>query len=144
MRIEKSVEIRASPEKVRAVLEDVEGWPKWQPGMKKVSKITPGPLRQGSRVRIKFSVGFLTMTSTKEYVLTPGGAMVFRGLGFPPGVSQTFRLEPVNARTNVAVVDEEPGWYARPLRGTLERLNQSALQALKKRVESHKVRRRIR
>lgn len=144
MRIEKSIEVNASPEKVRAVLEDVERWPRWQPGMKKVNKLTPGPLGQRSRVRIKFKVGFLTITSTKEYAVTAERAMVFRSLGFPPRVSQTFRLEPIDSKTRVTIVDEEPGWYARPLHGPLERLNQSVLQSLKKRVETHKVRRRIR
>jgi hypothetical protein len=42
------VEIEASPEDVWSVVADIPGQTRWMPEMKRVSMITPGPVREGS------------------------------------------------------------------------------------------------
>lgn len=53
MRIEETVEIAAPPEKVWAVLADVESWPSWTVSTRSVRLTRPGPLGVGSTVEIK-------------------------------------------------------------------------------------------
>jgi hypothetical protein len=47
-----SIDINASPRVVWNILADVEQWPSWTPTMKRVIKLTPGPLAKGTAVQI--------------------------------------------------------------------------------------------
>jgi uncharacterized membrane protein len=53
MRFEKSIEIDASQQRVWDVLTDIEAWPRRIETVDSVELLTPAPLRQGSRVRLK-------------------------------------------------------------------------------------------
>ena len=48
-----SVEIRASPGRVWAVLRDIERWPEWTPTVTSIQRVDRGPLAVGSRARIR-------------------------------------------------------------------------------------------
>lgn len=53
MRFEKSIEIDASQQRVWDVLTDLEAWPRRIVTVETVELLTPAPVRQGSRVRLK-------------------------------------------------------------------------------------------
>ena len=47
-----SVDIKASPDRVWAVLCDIERWPEWTASVTSIAKLSAGPLAVGSRARI--------------------------------------------------------------------------------------------
>lgn len=53
MDVETAVEIDASSEDVWAVMTDVERWPEWTTSVKRAERLDDGPLRVGSRARLK-------------------------------------------------------------------------------------------
>jgi hypothetical protein len=52
-----SIDIQAPPERVHAVMVDVDRWPEWTPTVTKIERLTPGPFAVGSRIRV-FQPGF--------------------------------------------------------------------------------------
>ena len=51
-RFSQAVAVRASPETGWGVLRDVEEWPAWTSSVRSISRLDPGVLQVGSRVRI--------------------------------------------------------------------------------------------
>lgn len=69
------VEVDASPQDVFAIYADVETWPTWTSSMTEIRRLEPGPLRVGSRVRLRqpgLPVGDWTVTD-----LTPGRSFIW-------------------------------------------------------------------
>src|SRR6266516_666434 len=52
MHIERSVDINAPPERVWAVMADVERWPEWTESMKSVERLDSGEFGVGSKAKL--------------------------------------------------------------------------------------------
>ncbi len=137
MRFSSSAEINAPIEKVWALIDKLEEWPQWMPSIKKIEKLSEGPLAVGARLSVTAKVNRLTvnllMTIT-EFV--PGRSVVMQGKALGTHLTRSYRLEPVDGKTKATVGGEVSGllsWLAR--RGG-QAISEEIVQAAKKRVES--------
>ncbi len=136
MRFESSIDINAPAEKVWALVDKLEEWPQWMPSIKKIERLSKGPLTVGSQLSVTAKVSRLTvkllMTIT-EFV--PERNVVMQGKALGTNLTRFYTLEPVNGKTKVTIGGDVSGalaWLAR--RGGQEVSAEIAL-AVKTRIE---------
>jgi carbon monoxide dehydrogenase subunit G len=136
MRFESSIDINAPTEKVWALIDRLEEWPQWMPSIKKIEKVSKGPLTAGSQLSVTAKVSGLMvkllMTITK---FVPERKVVLDGKALGTKLTRFYTLEPVNGKTKVTIGGDISGalaWLAR--RGGQEVSAEIAL-AVKTRIE---------
>ena len=136
MRFESSIDINAPVEKVWAMIDKLEEWPQWMPSIKKIERVSKGPLTVGSQLSVTAKVSGLTVTllmTITEFV--PERSVVLEGKALGTKLTRFYTLEPVNSKTKVTVGGDVSGalaWLAR--RGGQE-VSAEIVQAVKKKVE---------
>lgn len=84
-----TTDIDATPEQVWAVMSDIERWPEWTASIARVERLDAGPIRVGSRLRVKqpklatalFEVTAWTPSRGFDWVTaTPGVTAIARHL----------------------------------------------------------------
>lgn len=137
-RFSEAVAVWASPETVWRVLMDVEEWPAWTASVRAISRLDPGPLQVGSRVRID-QPRLPTMTWTVER-LEPGRS--FSWVAGSPGTRTIadHRVTPTIEGCDVVLEVRQVGrlaWVAgRALGAVTRRYLAMETQGLKQRAES--------
>ncbi len=136
MKFSASVEINATPEKAWALVNDVEKWPHWIPSLKKIEKVTEGPLGVRSQVlvvaRSLITVN-LWMTIT-EFVA--GRRVVMEGKVLGVRMMRYYEMEPLGQnRAKLTAGGEVSGLLAFLVRRGGQKLSEEIVQALKKKVE---------
>jgi carbon monoxide dehydrogenase subunit G len=116
MRFESSIEIAAPVKRVWALIDKLEEWPQWMPSIKKIERLSNGPLAVGSRLSVTAKVsGFtvaLLMTIT-EFV--PERNVVLEGKALGTKLTRFYALEPANGKTKVTIGGDVSGplaWLA--------------------------------
>jgi len=117
MRFESSVDINAPVAKVWVLVDKLEEWPQWMPSIKKIKKVSEGPLGADSQLSVTASVsGFtlkLLMTITK---FVPERNVVLQGKVLGTRLTRFYTLEPVNGKTKLTIGGDVSGplaWLAR-------------------------------
>jgi carbon monoxide dehydrogenase subunit G len=136
MRFESSIDINAPAEKVWALVDKLEEWPQWMPSIKKIERVSKGPLTVGSQLSVTAKVSGITvkllMTITK---FVPERTVVMQGKALGTNLTRFYTLEPVNGKTKVTIGGDVSGvlnWLAR--RGGQAVSSEIAL-AVKTRIE---------
>jgi carbon monoxide dehydrogenase subunit G len=113
MRFESIIEINAPVKKVWALIDKLEEWPQWMPSIKKIQRVSNGPLGVGSQLSVTARVSRLTvkllMTITK---FVPERNVVMRGKTLGTNLTRFYNLEPVDGKTRVTVGGDVSGALA--------------------------------
>jgi uncharacterized protein YndB with AHSA1/START domain len=138
MHVERSIDIDAPPERVWAVMSDIERWPEWTASVTKGELLQPGPLALGSEARIsqpRFGTWTWRVTAIEPGASftwetgRPGTRMVATHTVTPRGEGgSTARLSVDSSGLAVTLI----GWA---LAGTGRRYVEMEAQGLKRRSE---------
>jgi len=137
MKFESSVEINAPVEKVWKLVDNLEEWPQWIPSVKKIERVSKGPLTVDSQLSVTAKVGRLTvkllMTIT-EFI--PERTVVMKGKALGIKLTRFYHLEPVNGKTKVTIGGEVSGILAWLARRGGQAISAEIARAAKRRIES--------
>jgi uncharacterized membrane protein len=136
MRFESSIDINAPAEKVWALVDKLEEWPQWMPSIKKIERLSEGPLTVGSQLSVTAEVSGLTVTllmTITEFV--PERSVVLEGKALGTKLTRFYNLEPVNGKTKVTIGGDVSGALAWLVRRGGQEVSAEIAQAVKKKVE---------
>ena len=136
MRFESTIDINASPQKVWALVDRLEDWPQWMPSIKKIEKVSRGPLAVGSQLSVTTKVTGLNiallMTVTQ---FIPERSVVLEGKALAARLTRFYNLEPVDDRTKVTIGGEVSGALAWLVRRGGQAISAEIGRAAKKKIE---------
>ena len=136
MRFESSIEIKAAVKKVWALIDKLEEWPQWMPSIKKIERVSKGPLAVGSQLSVMARVSGLTvklLMTIREFV--PERTVVMQGKTLGTNLTRFYDMWPVNGKTKGTIGGEGSGalaWLA--CRGG-KKVSAEIAEAVKKKVE---------
>ena len=139
MRFESSIEINAPAEKVWALIGKLEEWRQWTPSIKKIERVSKGPLGVGSTLAVTTKISGLTvtllMTITK---FVPERNVVLEGKALGTKLTRFYTLEPVNGKTKLSIGGDVSGALAWLARRGGQKISAEIAQAAKKKIEGLK------
>jgi len=113
MRFESSIDINAPVEKVWALIDKLEEWPQWMPSIKKIERVSKGPLTAGSQLSVTAKVSGLTVTLLMTIIeFVPERTVVMQGKALGTNLTRFYTLEPVNGKTKVTTGGDVSGALA--------------------------------
>ena len=136
MRFESSIDINAPAEKVWTLIDKLEEWPQWMPSIKKIERLSKGPLAIGSQLSVTAKVSGLMVTllmTITEFV--PERNVVMQGKTLGTNLTRFYNLEPVNGKTKVTIGGDVSGALAWLARRGGQKVSAEIAQAAKKKVE---------
>jgi uncharacterized membrane protein len=117
MRFESSIGINAPAEKVWALVDELEEWPQWMPSIKKIERVSKGPLAVGSQLSVTAKVSWLTVKLLMTIIeFIPERTVVLGGKALGTKLTRFYMLKPVNGKTKVTIGGDVSGvlaWVAR-------------------------------
>ena len=113
MRFESSIYIDAPAERVWALVDKLEEWPHWMPSIKKIERVSQGPLKAGSQLSVTARVSWLTvrllMTIT-EFVRER--KVVLEGTVLGTKLARFYTLETGDGKTKLTIGGDASGALA--------------------------------
>jgi carbon monoxide dehydrogenase subunit G len=136
MRFESSIDINAPVKKVWALVDRLEEWPQWMPSIKKIERVSKGPLTVGSQLSVTARVsGFtlkLLMTITK---FVPERNVVLEGKALGTRLTRFYALETASDRTKITIGGDVSGALAWLARRGGQKISAEIALAAKTRIE---------
>jgi carbon monoxide dehydrogenase subunit G len=136
VRFENSIDINAPAEKIWAMIDKLEEWPQWMPSIKKIERLSKGPLTVGSQLSVTAKVSRLTVTLLMTVIeFVPERTVVLEGKALGTKLKRFYTLRPVSGKTNVTIGGDVSGalaWLA--CRGG-QAVSAEIGQAVKKKIE---------
>jgi len=137
MRFSSSVEINAPVEKVWALVDRLEEWPQWMASIKKIERVSEGPLTVGSQLSVTAKVSRLTVNLLMTIIeFVPERSVVMQGRALGTNLTRFYFFEPVNGKTKITIGGEVSGLLAWMARRGGQAVSDEIAQAAKKRIES--------
>ena len=136
MRFESSIDIDAPPEKVWTLIDKLEQWPQWMPSIKKIERVSKGPLTAGSQLSVTAKVSGLTVKLLMTIIkFVPERTVVMQGKALGTSLTRFYNLEPLNDKTRATIGGEVSGVLAWLARRGGQAVSDEIAQAAKKRIE---------
>ena len=135
MRFSSSVEINAPPEKVFALVDNLEDWPRWIPSIIKIEKLTEGPLTVGSQIRVTARSGITINLLMTIIEFVPGQRGVMQGSVLGTKMTRYYTFEPVEQGTRLTAGGEVSGPLSFLVRRGGQKLSEEIVRAAKKKIE---------
>jgi carbon monoxide dehydrogenase subunit G len=113
MRFESSIEIAAPVKRVWALIDKLEEWSQWMPSIKKIERLSEGPLAVGSRLSVTAKAsGLIVKLMVTVIELVPERRVVLEGKVLGTKLKRFYALEPANDKTNVTIGGDVSGALA--------------------------------
>ena len=135
MRFESSADVDASVQEAWAASSNPEEWPLWVPSIKKVDKLSQGPLGVGSQLCVTVRAGISVKLHMTIAEFVPQERVVMEGRILGTRLTRYYTLEPEGQKTRLAAGGEASGFLAWLVCRSGRKLSDEIVQALKKRVE---------
>jgi len=136
MRFESSIDINAPPDRVWALMDKLEQWPQWMPPIKKIERISKGPLAIGSQLSVTAKVSGLTVKLLMTIIkFVPEQTVVMQGRALGTSLTRFYILEPLDGKTKVTIGGDVSGALAWLARRGGQAVSDEMTQAAKKRIE---------
>ena len=136
MRFESSIVVNAPPEKVWMLIDKLEQWPQWMPSIKKIERVSKGPLTVGSQLSVTAKVSGLTVKLLMTIIkFVPERTVVMQGKALGTSLTRFYNLEPLNDKTRATIGGEVSGVLAWLARRGGQAVSDEIAQAAKKRIE---------
>ena len=136
MRFESAIDINAPTKKVWALIDKLEEWPQWMPSIKKIERVSEGPLTVGSQLSVTAKVSGLTVKLLMTIIkFVPERTVVMQGKALGTSLTRFYTLEPLDGNTKVTIGGDVSGalaWLA--CRGG-KAVSTEIAQAVKTRIE---------
>jgi uncharacterized membrane protein len=137
-----TVDIAAPAQLVYEVYTDVESWPEWAASVTSVERLDQGPLRVGSRARVKQPRLPMTVWEVTEVVVGRSFTWIARGPGVITTASHVVTPAEANGSVRVTASLQQAGLLGQLLGLLTKRLTnrymQTEVQGLKARCEGRK------
>jgi carbon monoxide dehydrogenase subunit G len=137
MVFQSSIDINAPVEKVWALIDKLNEWPQWMPSIKKIERVSKGPLTVGSQLSVTAKVSGLTVKLFMTVIeFVPERAVVMQGKALGTNLTRFYILEPMNDKTKVTVGGEASGFLAWLARRGGQAISDEIALAVKTRIEA--------
>jgi len=136
VRFESGIEINAPTEKVWTLIDKLEEWPQWMPSIKKIERVSEGPLTVGSQLSVTAKVRGLTVKLLMTIIeFVPERTVVMQGKALGTSLTRFYNLEPVNGKTKATIGGDVSGALAWLARWGGQAVSDEIAQAVKTRIE---------